>query len=150
MTRAAAPPLGAAPTADPGGVHPCKVPADRITLTGIAATGRHGYFAFEREAGQRFVVDVSCAVDLRAAATGDDLTRTVDYGTLSQAIVADIEGEPLNLIEALADRIARTCLNAPLVQCVEVTVHKPQAPISVEFADVAVTLTRHRQDEPTR
>ena len=145
MVRAAAtPPLGTEPTSlDP------EV-ADRVTLTGIAAHGRHGFFAFEREAGQRFVVDVSCTADLRSAATEDDLARTVDYGTLSQAIVADIEGEPLNLIEALADRIARTCLNVPLVRSVEVTVHKPQAPISVEFTDVAVTLTRHRQDEPTR
>ena len=145
VRAAAAPPLGAEPT-----VGPSDVFTDRVTLTGIAATGRHGFFAFEREAGQRFVVDVSCAVDLRAAAAEDDLASTVDYGTLSQAIVADIEGEPLNLIEALADRIARTCLNVPLVHSVEVTVHKPQAPISVEFADVAVTLTRHRQDEPTR
>ena len=119
-------------------------------MTGIAATGGTAFFAFEREAGQRFVVDVGLRGRPRAAATDDDLALTVDYGTLSQAIVADIEGEPLNLIEALADRIARTCLNVALVHSVEVTVHKPQAPISVEFADVAVTLTRHRQDEPTR
>lgn len=47
--------------------------ADRVVLTGIAATGRHGFFAFEREAGQKFVVDVSCAVDLWAAATESTL-----------------------------------------------------------------------------
>ncbi len=117
---------------------------DRITLSGIAAVGRHGVFDFEREQGQRFVVDVTCSVDLKPAAASDDLELTIDYGTLAQAIVADIEGDPLNLIEALADRIATTCLRARPVRSVEVTVHKPQAPVPVEFVDVAVTLYKEQ------
>src|SRR3712207_5695455 len=86
---------------------PPHLGADRISLRGIAAQGHHGVFGFEREQGQRFVVDVVCNVDLRQAAATDDLQATVDYGALAQAVVADIEGSPLNLIEALADRIAR-------------------------------------------
>lgn len=117
---------------------------DRVTLSGIAAHGRHGVFDFEREQGQRFVVDVTCLLDLKPAAASDDLDLTIDYGTLAQAIVADIEGDPLNLIEALADRIATTCLRARPVRSVEVTVHKPQAPVPVEFADVAVTLYKEK------
>ena len=58
--------------------------------------------------------------------------------------MADVQGDPLNLIEALAERVAQTCLRQPAVAEVEVTVHKPQAPISVAFTDVAVTLTRSR------
>jgi 7,8-dihydroneopterin aldolase/epimerase/oxygenase len=116
----------------------------QVALRGITGFGRHGVFDFEREQGQPFVVDVVCTVDLDQAAATDDLTWTVDYGVLAQAVVADIEGTPLNLIEALADRIARTCLRSSLVQAVQVTVHKPQAPISVTVADVAVTLTRCR------
>jgi dihydroneopterin aldolase len=117
---------------------------DRISLRGISAQGHHGVFDFERERGQRFVVDVVCSVDLGAAASSDDLQDTLDYGSLSKAVVADIEGEPLNLIEALAGRIADTCLASPRVQTVEVTVHKPEAPINADVADVAVTLTRSR------
>lgn len=120
---------------------------DRVTLTGITAVGRHGVLDFEREQGQPFVVDVTCWLDLAPAAGHDDLALTVDYGTLAQAIAADIEGDPLNLIEALADRIAVTCLRTRSVRSVEVTVHKPQAPVPVEFADVAVTLTRSRADD---
>ena len=120
---------------------------DRVTLTGITAVGRHGVLDFEREQGQPFVVDVTCWIDLAPAAAHDDLNLTVDYGTLAQAIAADIEGDPLNLIEALADRIAVTCLRARSVRSVEVTVHKPQAPVPVEFADVAVTLTRSRHND---
>lgn len=119
--------------------------ADHITLTGVAAHGHHGVFDFEREQGQSFVVDVVCTVDLSAAGATDDLTNTVHYGDLAEAIVADITGDPLNLIEALGERIAQTCLSIPAVEEVEVTVHKPGAPISVQFTDVAVTLTRSKQ-----
>jgi dihydroneopterin aldolase len=120
---------------------------DRISLTGITAFGHHGVFDFEREQGQRLVVDVSCTLDLSSAATADDLGQTIDYGALAQAVAADIERDPLNLIEALADRIAVTCLRYDAVQCVEVTVHKPQAPMPVDVADIAVTLMRSKQCE---
>ena len=128
---------------DPSGLGPRKA-RDRVVLTGIRAWGRHGVLGFERAQGQHFVVDVSLALDLAPASTTDDLTRTVDYGTLAEAVVADVQGEPLNLIEALAERVAQTCLRRPGVAEVEVTVHKPEAPIPVAFTDVAVTLTRSR------
>jgi 7,8-dihydroneopterin aldolase/epimerase/oxygenase len=123
---------------------PVEVGRDRISLTGITAFGHHGVYASERQQGQRFVVDVSCTLDLSMAASNDDLGRTIDYGTLAQAVAADIERDPLNLIEALADRIVVTCLRYDAIQCVEVTVHKPHAPMPVDVADVAVTLTRSR------
>jgi len=117
---------------------------DRVALRGVVGFGRHGVFDFERQQGQRFVVDVICQLDLAAAAETDQLLATVDYGELARAIVSDIERDPLNLIEALAGRIARTCLSADRVRAVEVTVHKPDAPMPVEVADVAVTLTRSK------
>ena len=122
-------------------------PAGTIVLTGIAAVGHHGVFDFERTEGQRFVVDLTCSVDLAAAATTDDLTDTVDYGALAQAVVDEITAPPHNLIETLADRIASTCLRDAKIAKVAVTVHKPDAPMPVEVADVAVTLTRSRDDQ---
>ncbi|RYZ28697.1 MAG: dihydroneopterin aldolase [Propionibacteriaceae bacterium] len=121
-----------------------EVGRDRVVLTGLRARGHHGVFDHERENGQDFVVDVALALDLGPASTSDDLRRTVDYGVLAEAVVADVQGDPLNLIEALAERIAQTCLRQPAVDEVEVTVHKPEAPIGVTFADVAVTLRRSR------
>ncbi len=81
-------------------------------------------------------------MDLHEAGRTDDIADTIDYSGLASAVVADIERNPLNLIEALADRIARTCLRAPRVREVQVTVHKPQAPMPVRVGDVAVSLTR--------
>lgn len=123
---------------------------DRIVLRGLRAVGHHGVFDHERRDGQEFRVDVALSVDTEKAGTSDDLLATVDYGALSSALVAVIQGEPVNLIETLAHRLAAACLADPLVADVEVTVHKPNAPIPHEFDDVAVTIRRARSDEVAR
>ena len=117
---------------------------DRITLTGLRARGRHGVYDFERANGQDFVVDVVLELALDKAAGTDDVADTVHYGELADRLVELVTGDPVNLIETLADRLAATCLLDPRVDACEVTVHKPQAPISHAFTDVAVTLRRTR------
>jgi dihydroneopterin aldolase len=116
----------------------------RIALRGLRARGHHGVFDFEREQGQDFVVDVLLELDLAKAAATDDVADTVHYGELAERLVAVITGEPVNLIETLADRLLAVCLADERVAVAEVTVHKPQAPIPHDFADVAVTLRRGR------
>ena len=116
----------------------------RIALSGLRARGYHGVFDFEREQGQDFVVDVLLELDLAKAATTDDVADTVHYGELAERLVAVITGEPVNLIETLADRLLAVCLADERVAAAEVTVHKPQAPIPHDFADVAITLRRGR------
>jgi len=101
-------------------------------------------FAHEREDGQIFVIDLALGLDTAPAAAGDDLERTVHYGVLAEQVAAVVAGEPVNLIETLAQRIADTCLGHDVVEEVEVTVHKPDAPITVPFDDVTVTITRRR------
>ena len=117
---------------------------DRITLTGVRVRAHHGVYDVEREQGQEFVIDVSVAVDLSAPASGDDLGATVHYGELAEAVVAAVERDPVDLIETVAERVAAVALGYPAVDEVEVTVHKPEAPISVPFTDVAVTIVRGR------
>lgn len=116
--------------------------ADRIRLTGLRGTGYHGVLPHERRDGQPFVVDVELRLSTREAADADDLALTVDYGSVAKDVVAMIEGPPLALIETLAQRIARACLDRETVSSVLVTVHKPSAPIDVPFADVSVTIER--------
>jgi dihydroneopterin aldolase/2-amino-4-hydroxy-6-hydroxymethyldihydropteridine diphosphokinase len=120
---------------------------DRIVLQGISAHGHHGVLDFEKADGQSFVVDVTLEVDLRRAGRSDVLAHTVNYAEVAADVVSLITGPSLDLIEALADQIAASTLRRPLVQAVEVTVHKPQAPVGVAFADVRVSVERHR-DEP--
>jgi 7,8-dihydroneopterin aldolase/epimerase/oxygenase len=118
--------------------------SDRIELTGLRAFGHHGVYPFERARGQDFVVDVALELDLAPAAGSDDVRDTVHYGELAERVAEVVTGEPVNLIETLAERIARVCLADGRVAGATVTVHKPQAPIRRQFADVAVTLTRRR------
>jgi dihydroneopterin aldolase len=117
---------------------------DRIAIVGLRARGRHGVFAAERELGQVFVVDVELGVDTRAAATTDDLALTVDYGAVATRVEQIVGGEPCELIETLAQRIADACLDDPQVLDVHIVVHKPQAPIGVPFEDVTVSIRRSR------
>jgi 7,8-dihydroneopterin aldolase/epimerase/oxygenase len=115
-----------------------------IKLSGLRAKGHHGVYDFERADGQEFIVDVALELDLSRAAASDDVADTVHYGELATALVKVITGEPVNLIETLADRLLDVCLADERVEAAEVTVHKPQAPIPHDFADVAVTLRRSR------
>jgi dihydroneopterin aldolase len=118
---------------------------DTVALTGITAFGYHGVFDFERRDGQPFSVDLVLHLDLRPAGTSDDLTRTAHYGEVAEQVSAIITGRPFQLIEALAEKIAADILAGFPVDAVDVTVHKPKAPIQVPFGDVAVTVHRSRQ-----
>lgn len=117
---------------------------DHIVLKGVSARGFHGVLAAEKADGQVFTVDVSLEVDLRRAGRSDLLAHTVSYAEVAADIVRLVAGPSLDLIETLADQIAAAALRRPLVQSVEVTIHKPQAPVGVPFDDVQVVVERHR------
>lgn len=117
---------------------------DRIALRGLRVRGHHGVFDHERTDGQEFVIDVTLDVDISAAARTDDLRDTIDYGEVARAVAAVVGGEPLNLIETLAERIAAACLADSRIASVEVSVHKPYAPVPLTFDDVIVTIVRSR------
>ncbi|CCH73225.1 2-amino-4-hydroxy-6-hydroxymethyldihydropteridin epyrophosphokinase [Nostocoides australiense Ben110] len=116
--------------------------ADRITLAGLRATGFHGVFDHEKRDGQEFVVDIVLGTDHRAAGRSDALADTINYATVADLAMARITGPAYDLIEALAEAIAGDCLTLAGVHTVEVTVHKPAAPIPHTFADVSVTVAR--------
>jgi dihydroneopterin aldolase len=118
--------------------------SDCVTLTGLRVRGHHGVFDFERREGQDFVVDVALELDTAPAAASDDIADTVHYGELATALAAVVGGDPVNLLEALAERLVAVCLADHRVQAATVTVHKPQAPIALQFTDVAVRIRRER------
>lgn len=117
---------------------------DRIALTGLRVFGRHGVFEHEKRDGQEFAIDITAWLDLTRAAATDDLRHTLDYGELAKRAAAVVAGDPYDLIEAVAGKIADEVMLDSRVNAVEVTVHKPSAPIPLTFDDVAVTLRRER------
>ena len=118
---------------------------DRIELRGLRVFARHGVLESERQSGQEFVIDAVLWLDTRPAAGSDDVSKTVDYGALANRLVLLAGEPPVRLIETLAGRLAAGCLSEPLIAEVEITVHKPQAPIAHPFSDVTVVIRRARQ-----
>ena len=115
----------------------------KITLQGLRATGFHGVLAHEQQAGQPFIVDVTFSLP---PPIGDALSNTVDYSAVANEVIALITGPPFQLIETLASRIADDILDKwPIVSRVSVTVHKPQAPLTVPFDDVYCHYVGRRQ-----
>lgn len=119
--------------------------ADRIELRGLTVRGHHGVFDHERTDGQDFVVDITVWIDLVDAAVSDKLADTYDYGLLAERAAAIVAGPPRKLIETVAGEIAEDVMKNQRVHAVEVTVHKPQAPIPQTFGDVAVVARRSRR-----
>ena len=116
--------------------------SDQLAVRGLEIHAHHGVFDFERRDGQVFVIDLLLGYDARRAGASDDLSDTVDYGTLVADVKKAAEQDPVDLIETLGERIAQVCLTRRQVEWVEVTVHKPDAPIEATFRDVALTIRR--------
>lgn len=119
---------------------------DTIALRGLTVFGRHGVFEHERRDGQDFIVDLELSVPLDAAAASDDISDTIHYGELADAVAAVVAGEPVNLLETLADKVAAVVLSDARIAAAEVTIHKPHAPIEQRFSDVSVTISRKNRN----
>jgi dihydroneopterin aldolase len=117
---------------------------DELAVIGIECFAHHGVFDFEKREGQIFVVDLVLGIDTRAAAASDDLEDTVNYGTLALDVKAAVERDPVDLLEAVVQRIVDVCLLDIRVEWARVTLHKPDAPIDATYSDVALTITRTR------
>ncbi|MFT4148072.1 MAG: 2-amino-4-hydroxy-6-hydroxymethyldihydropteridine diphosphokinase [Micrococcaceae bacterium] len=121
---------------------------DVIKATGIKAYGYHGVLVSEQQQGQEFIVDVALKADTSKAGYSDDLSHTINYAQVVDLVVDRIEGEPVQLIEALAEEIAQGILAKFDAKSVKVTVHKPHAPIDHDFQDISVTIKRESKNYP--
>lgn len=137
------------PTLPGPAAHPA-LPApelDRITIERLHVRGYHGVFDHERQDGQDFFIDAEVWLDTRASAASDDIDDTLHYGHLMRALYEVAAGEPVDLLETLAERLAAVTLSYPGPQAVRITVHKPKAPVKLRFDDVSVSVLRFRPDE---
>jgi dihydroneopterin aldolase/2-amino-4-hydroxy-6-hydroxymethyldihydropteridine diphosphokinase len=118
------------------------VQLDTVVVEGITAVGRHGVAPSEKEKGQPFVADVIAHLDTRLAGREDELSKTVDYGRVATLAAGVLAGDPVDLIEALAERIAFAVLEIDTIYAVDVVVHKPEAPLGVPVTDTYVVIRR--------
>ncbi len=122
----------------------------KISIKGLRVFAHHGVFEFERVDGQYFFIDATVWIDGKAAAANDNLAKTVNYGELANALAADAKANPVDLLETLATRLLDLAMGfgggegTGIVKKAKVTVHKPNAPIDHEFADVSVKVKAKR------
>lgn len=119
---------------------------DLVEIRGLKLKGRHGVTDEERSAEQPFVINLAARLDARPAAILDDLSSTLDYEEAVRIVAKIVTGESYQLIETLADRIARSLLSNPRVLDVWVRVAKTHAPLSEDVEEVAVEVSRSRDD----
>ena len=114
---------------------------DKITLQGIEFFGYHGVLQSEKELGQSFSVD--CELYFDASLCNDDLNKTVNYADVACEIVSFCKQNRYDLLETLADSLAKDILlKYSVINELNLTIHKPHAPIPTTFDDVSLTVTR--------
>ena len=119
--------------------------SDSVFVSGLVLHAHHGVGDDEGRIGQQFMVDLVLFLDLAAAARSDKLADTIDYAELVEVASHAFRARRYRLVEAAAGAVADAVLAAfPRVARLQVTVHKPHAPIAAVFADVGVTLVRSR------
>ncbi len=117
---------------------------DRVVLAGMRFFGYHGALPEERAHGQEFAVDVEVETDLAAAGAADDLSQTVDYRPVYDAVRAVVEGAPKYLLEAVAEEIAQRLLAMDRVRAAVVRVRKPAVKLPGVVSYSAVEIRRAR------
>lgn len=120
---------------------------DRIFINGLALHAYHGVMTHEAKVGQTFKLDILLDIDLSQASRSDRLAHTVSYGTVTDVASQAFCAQRFRLIEAAAGAVIEALLEKfPPIMKVQVTVHKPHAPIAATFDDVGVIITRERDD----
>ncbi len=118
---------------------------DRIFIKGLTLHAYHGVMPHEAKVGQSFSIDLELSIDLSGAARSDKVVDTVSYDKVAECASHAFSAQRFRLIEAAAGSVADAVLaQFPRVSAIEVTIHKPHAPIAATFSDVGVTLLRQR------
>jgi dihydroneopterin aldolase len=119
--------------------------SDKIFIRGLSLHAHHGVLPYEGKVGQSFTIDLTLDIDLSTAGKSDKVADTVSYDQVVAAATEAFTSQKFKLIEAAATEVAeRTLAKFSRVRAIEVTIHKPHAPIAAIFSDVGVTILRKR------
>ncbi|MCL5039238.1 MAG: dihydroneopterin aldolase [Firmicutes bacterium] len=113
---------------------------DLLLVKGMEFWAYHGYYPEENKLGQRFVVDVEVAVDMRKMGETDDLSAGLSYVTVYNLTKKVVTGEQHKLVQRIAQRIADEIIAAHPIKQVRVTVKKPSVAIGgiVDYAGCSI------------
>jgi dihydroneopterin aldolase len=115
-----------------------------VEIRGLELLAYCGVLDEEQARRQPFRLDLDLYLDLRAAGASDDLADTVDYGAVTDKVMALVEGERFTLVERLAQRVADLAFESPAVAAVTVTVAKIRPPLAVHVDSTGARIHRVR------
>lgn len=116
---------------------------DKIIIEGLEVFAYHGVFSEENRLGQKFILDMELYLDLSQAGLTDDLTKSVHYGEVSAFCTDWMHHHTVQLIETAAEQLVHSILLAyPLIHSIQLTLHKPWAPIGLPLKSVGVCIHR--------
>jgi dihydroneopterin aldolase len=117
---------------------------DKIFLKELTTETVIGIFDWEREVKQTIAIDLEMSADIRRAARTDSIEDTLNYKAVAKRLLAFVQESRYQLVETLAEEVARLVLTEFPVEWVKVTLHKPGA--IRHSRDVGVMIERSRQD----
>ena len=112
--------------------------SDKVFISGLRAETVIGVYDWERSIRQPLVFDIEMAADVTAAARDDDLTKAIDYAAISQRVIDEVQSSSFQLIETLAEHLARIILNDFGVSWVQLRVLKPTAVAQADAVGVQI------------
>ena len=115
---------------------------DCIRIINLKIPGSHGVYEFEKEKDGLFELDIELFLDLKSAGKSDDLSKTVNYDEAVGIITDVFNSKDRNLIESVAEDIARELVSKYAISKIKIRIRKPHAPISANFDTVEVELER--------
>ena len=120
---------------------------DQIKIDNLKIFAHHGVFDFEKEKGQNFYINAILYINLHKAGCSDDLNESTNYGEVCQFISDSMQKKTYNLIEAVAENLAKDLLiQFSKIVSLELEIRKPQAPIPLSFESVSVKISRGWHD----
>ena len=116
---------------------------DKIYIRDLEFIGYHGVFGEEKKLGQKFYVTLELITNLRDAGLNDDILKTTHYGEVAKTVEKIFFSKKYDLIETLAEDIAREILlNFNLISELKLEIKKPWAPVGIPLDNVAVEINR--------
>jgi dihydroneopterin aldolase len=114
---------------------------DKIIIKNAKFKCNIGITDKERRKKQEILIDVELFFNIKNTSSTNDIKNTIDYSKLHEAIRNIVEKKGYNLIETLAESIAKETLSDYLIKKIIVRVKKPEAlrKKNVEYAAVEIT-----------
>ncbi|MFT5297671.1 MAG: dihydroneopterin aldolase [Colwellia sp.] len=100
---------------------------DKVHIQGLSIQTTIGFFEWEKQIKQTLVIDLAMGWNTALAAENDELAKTLDYAEISEKIAEFANNNPVDLIETLAERLAKFLMDTYHIPWLKLKVAKPNA-----------------------